>query len=149
MILLHVPLFIAASLLTDCLLALAVTALHVRPWPGPLISMYLQYFVGYLVVFRLFFTSHQLPKLTSGPRLRRGDLSDNLTLILCVVSATCVVFAVTLTLYRVIGVDTVARLGHPHPGPARRSIDRWRSSPASSCAGPAVGRPARPRSGRR
>src|SRR5438552_3938434 len=80
MILLHVPLFIAASLLTDCLLALAVTALHVRPWPAPLISMYLQYFVGYLVVFRLFFTSHQLPNLTSVPRLRRGDLSDNLTL---------------------------------------------------------------------
>jgi hypothetical protein len=59
MILLHAPLFIAASLLTDCLLALAVTALHVRPWPAPLISMYLQYFLGYLVVFRLFFTSHQ------------------------------------------------------------------------------------------
>ena len=107
MILLHVPLFVAASLLTDCLLGVAVTALHVRPWPAPLISMYLQYFVGYLVVFRLFFTSHQLPKPTPVPRLRRGDLRDNVTLILCVVSATCVVFAVTLTLYRVIGVNTV------------------------------------------
>ena len=107
MILLHAPLFIAASLVTDCLLGLAVTALHVRPWRASLISMYLQYFVGYLVVFRLFFTSYQLPKLTPVPRLRRGDLRDNLTLILCVVSATCVVFAVALTLYRMIGVDTV------------------------------------------
>ena len=107
MILLHAPLFVAASLLTDCLLGVAVTALHVRPWPAPLISMYLQYFVGYLVVFRLFFTSHQLPKPTPVPRLRRGDLRDNVTLILCVVSATCVVFAVTLTLYRMIGVNTV------------------------------------------
>src|SRR5260370_9252814 len=101
------PLFIAGSLLTDCLLGLAVTTLHVQPWPAPLISMYLQYLVGYLVVFRLFFTSHQLPKLTPVPRLRRGDLRDNLTLILCVVSATCVVFAVALTLYQMIGVDTV------------------------------------------
>jgi len=107
MILLHAPLFIVASLFTDCLLGVAVTALHVRPWPAPLISMYLQYFVGYLVVFRLFFTSHQLPRLTPVPRLRRGDLRDNVTLILCVVSATCVVFAVTLTLYRMVGVDTV------------------------------------------
>ena len=107
MILLHAPLFVAASLLTDCLLGVAVTALHVRPWPAPLISMYLQYFVGYLVVFRLFFTSHQLPKPTPVPRLRRGDLRDNVTLILCVLSATCVVFAVTLTLYRMIGVNTV------------------------------------------
>ena len=107
MILLHAPLFVAASLLTDCLLGVAVTALHVRPWPAPLISMYLQYFVGYLVVFRLFFTSHQLPKPTPVPRLRRGDLRDNVTLILCVLSATCVVFAVTLTLYRMIGVNSV------------------------------------------
>ena len=107
MILLHAPLFIAASLLTDCLLGLAVTALHVEPWPTPLIVMYLQYFVGYLVVFRLFFTSDQLPKLTPVPRLRRGDLSDSLTLILCLLGATCVVFAVTLALYRMIGVDTV------------------------------------------
>ena len=107
MILLHAPLFVATSLLTDCLLGVAVTALHVRPWPAPLISMYLQYFVGYLVVFRLFFTSHQLPKPTPVPRLRRGDLRDNVTLILCVLSATCVVFAVTLTLYRMIGVNTV------------------------------------------
>ena len=107
MILLHAPLFIVMSLLTDCLLGVAVTALGVRPWPAPLISMYLQYFVGYLVVFRLFFTSHQLPRLTTVPRLRRNDLRDNLTLILCLLSATGVVFAVTLTLYRTIGVGTV------------------------------------------
>lgn len=106
MILLHAPLFVSASLLTDCLLALAVTTLHIQPWPAPLISMYLQYLVGYLVVFRLFFTSHQLPKLTPVPRLRRGDLRDNLTLILCLVGATCVVFAVTLALYQKLGVNT-------------------------------------------
>jgi cellulose synthase/poly-beta-1,6-N-acetylglucosamine synthase-like glycosyltransferase len=106
MILLHAPLFISASLLTDCLLALAVTTLHIQPWPAPLISMYLQYLVGYLVVFRLFFTSHQLPKLTPVPRLRRGDLRDNLTLILCLLGATCIVFAVTLALYQTLGVNT-------------------------------------------
>jgi cellulose synthase/poly-beta-1,6-N-acetylglucosamine synthase-like glycosyltransferase len=107
MIVLHAPLFIAASLLTDCLLGLGVTALHVEPWPTPLIVMYLQYFVGYLVVFRLFFTSHQLPKLTPVARRRRSDLRENLTLILCLLGATCLVFAVTLALYRMIGVDTV------------------------------------------
>jgi cellulose synthase/poly-beta-1,6-N-acetylglucosamine synthase-like glycosyltransferase len=106
MILLHAPLFVSASLLTDCLLALAVTTLHIQPWPAPLISMYLQYLVGYLVVFRLFFTSHQLPKLTPVPRLRRGDLRDNLTLILCLLGATCIVFAVTLALYQTFGVNT-------------------------------------------
>ncbi|HEX9527100.1 MAG TPA: glycosyltransferase [Streptosporangiaceae bacterium] len=107
MIVLHAPLFIAASLLTDCLLGLAVTTLHIQPWPAPLISMYLQYFVGYLVVFRLFFTSHQLPKLTSVPRLRRGDLRDGLTLILCLLGASCVIFAVSLALYRTVGVNAV------------------------------------------
>lgn len=107
MILVHVPLLIAASLFTDCLLGLAVTALHIQPWPTPLISMYLQYFVGCLLVFRLFFTSYQLPNLTRIPRLRRGNLRDNLTLILCLISASCIVFAVTLGLYRVINVDAV------------------------------------------
>jgi cellulose synthase/poly-beta-1,6-N-acetylglucosamine synthase-like glycosyltransferase len=107
MILLHVPLFIAASLFTDCLLGLAVTALHVQTWPAPLISIYLQYFICCLVVFRLFFTSSQLPKLTPVPRLRRSHLRDNLTLILCLLSATCIVFAVTFGLYRAINVDTV------------------------------------------
>jgi cellulose synthase/poly-beta-1,6-N-acetylglucosamine synthase-like glycosyltransferase len=107
MIVLHAPLFIAVSLLADCFLGVAVTALHVRPWPAPLISMYLQYFVGYLVVFRLFFTSHQLPKLTPVPRLRRGDLADNLILVLCVLAATCIVFALTLALYQTVGVNTV------------------------------------------
>jgi cellulose synthase/poly-beta-1,6-N-acetylglucosamine synthase-like glycosyltransferase len=107
MILLHAPLFIAVSLLTDCLLGLAVTALHIRPWPAPLLSMYLQYFAGYLVVFRLFFTSHQLPRLTPVPRLRRGDLRDTLTLIVCLLSATGVVFATTLMLYQMTGVGSV------------------------------------------
>ena len=97
MILLHAPLFIAWSLLTDCLLGLAVTALHVQPWPAsPLISMYLQYLVGCLVVFRLFFTSYQLPKLTPVPRLRRGHLRDSLILIPCLLGAASIVFAVTL-----------------------------------------------------
>lgn len=107
MIVLHVPLFLAASLFTDCLLGFAVTMLHVQLWPTPLISMYLEYFVGYLIVFRLFFTSHQLPNLTPVPRRRRGDLRDNLTLIMCVLGATCVVFAATLVLYRMIGPGTV------------------------------------------
>jgi cellulose synthase/poly-beta-1,6-N-acetylglucosamine synthase-like glycosyltransferase len=106
MILLHAPLFIAASLFTDCLLGLAVTVLHVQAWPAPLISMYLQYIVGYLVVFRLFFTSHQLPKPTPVPRVRRGDLRDNLTLILILLGATCIVFAVTAALYRRFGANT-------------------------------------------
>ena len=107
MILLHAPLFIAWSLLTDCLLGLAVTALHVQPWPARLISMYLQYLVGCLVVFRLFFTSYQLPKLTPVPRLRRGHLRDSLILIPCLLGAASIVFAVTLVLYREINVDTV------------------------------------------
>lgn len=107
MIVLHAPLFVAASLLTDCLLGLAVTGLHVQAWPAPLVSLYLQYFVGYAVVFRLFFTSYQLPNLTPVPRARGGHLRDNLTLILCAVGATCFVFAATLALYRAIGVGTV------------------------------------------
>ena len=107
MIVLHAPLFIAVSLLTDCLLGLAVTTLHVQPWPAPLISMYLQYFVGYLVVFRLFFTNHQLPKLTSVPRLRRSHLRNNVTMILCLLSGSCVVFALTLALYHTVGVNAV------------------------------------------
>jgi cellulose synthase/poly-beta-1,6-N-acetylglucosamine synthase-like glycosyltransferase len=107
MILLHAPLFIAASLITDCLLGVAATAAHVQPWPAPLFSMYLEYLVGYVVVFRLFFTSHQLPNLTPVPRLRRSHLRDNLTFILCALSATGIVFAVVLALYRRFGVHTV------------------------------------------
>lgn len=107
MILLHAPLFLAASLLTDTLLGLAVTGLHVQLWPAPLVRMYLQYLIGYMVVFRLFFTSHQLPKLTAVPRLRRSYLRDNLTLILSLVSASLIVFTVTLVLYRAFGVDSV------------------------------------------
>ena len=43
MIVLHAPAFIAASLLTDCLLGVAVITLHVQPWPSPLISICLLY----------------------------------------------------------------------------------------------------------
>jgi cellulose synthase/poly-beta-1,6-N-acetylglucosamine synthase-like glycosyltransferase len=107
MILLHAPLFIAASLLTDGLVALAAAATGLQSWPVPLLAMYLQYLVGCLVVFRLFFTSSQLPKPTPVPRLRRDNLRDNLTLISCLISATFIVVAVTLTLYQEIGVDTV------------------------------------------
>ncbi len=107
MILLHAPLFIAASLLSDCAVGLAVAALHVKPWPAPLISMYGQYLLGYLVVFRLFFTSHQLPKLTPVPLVRRSHLRDNVTTILCALGASGIVLAATVALYQVAGVNTV------------------------------------------
>jgi cellulose synthase/poly-beta-1,6-N-acetylglucosamine synthase-like glycosyltransferase len=107
MIVLHAPLFIVASLLTDCLLGVALIAAHLQPFPAPLLSMYLEYFVGYLVIFRLFFTSHQLPNVTPVPRRRGGHLRDTLTLILCVLSATGVVFAVVLSLFKTFGVNTV------------------------------------------
>ncbi|HLI38419.1 MAG TPA: glycosyltransferase family 2 protein [Streptosporangiaceae bacterium] len=107
MILLHAPLFIATSLCTDCLLGLGVTVLHVQPWLAPLLSMYLQYFVGCLVVFRLFFTCYQLPKLTPVPGSRGGRLRDDLTMIMCLVGATGIVFAATVVLYQKTGVDTV------------------------------------------
>ena len=81
------------------------------------------------------------------PRLRRGDLSDNLTLILCVVSATCVVFAVTLTLYRVIGVDTV--LGSVILIPVQLGVIDTLAIFLILVRRAGVGRPARPRSGRR
>jgi cellulose synthase/poly-beta-1,6-N-acetylglucosamine synthase-like glycosyltransferase len=105
MILLHVPLFLGVSLLADTVLAAIEIAAHITLGPAPLLAMYLQYLVGYLVVFRLFFTSHRLPRLTPVPRLRRGDWPDGAVLVLCVLGASGLVFAASTVLYRAAGAS--------------------------------------------
>lgn len=110
MILAHIPLFIGTSLVTDCALALVLQATHAQLWPAPLVSMFLQYSVGYLVVFRLFFTSHRLPNVTPVPRLRRGDWRDNLVLALCLAASVGLTVTVAASLYRAEATNSVMDL---------------------------------------
>ncbi|HEV2373974.1 MAG TPA: glycosyltransferase [Streptosporangiaceae bacterium] len=107
MILAHAPLFVATSLVTDGVLGMLTTAGHVVLWPPALVSMFLQYLVGYMTVLRLFFTSNRLPRLTPVPRLRRGDWPDNVVLVCCLLGAAGLVFCVATILYRTSGSDPV------------------------------------------
>jgi cellulose synthase/poly-beta-1,6-N-acetylglucosamine synthase-like glycosyltransferase len=105
MILLHMPLFLAISVITDCGLVLAGIATGLPLGPVPLISMLLQYTVAFAMLLRLYFTSLQLPRVTQVPVRPRGNWRDNLVMAMCLIAAAGVVIALALWLINTTGDD--------------------------------------------
>jgi cellulose synthase/poly-beta-1,6-N-acetylglucosamine synthase-like glycosyltransferase len=105
MILLHMPLFLALSVITDCGLVLVGIASGLPLGPVPLISMFLQYTVAFTMLLRLYFTSLQLPRVTQVPVLRRGDWRDNTVMAMCLIASAGVVGALAIWLTNETGDD--------------------------------------------
>jgi cellulose synthase/poly-beta-1,6-N-acetylglucosamine synthase-like glycosyltransferase len=82
MILVHGPLFLAAAITSDATLAVIgiVTGLPLGAYP--VISVLLHYAIGFVVMFRLAFTTFQLPRRTETPLSRRGNLADDFLVLL-------------------------------------------------------------------
>jgi cellulose synthase/poly-beta-1,6-N-acetylglucosamine synthase-like glycosyltransferase len=107
MILLHMPAFLAVSVLTDCALVLVSVATGLPLGPVPLLSMLLQYTVAFTLMMRLYFTSFQLPRLTQVPVRRGGHWRDNVVLVMCLVAAAGIVAAVAILLINATGEDSL------------------------------------------
>jgi cellulose synthase/poly-beta-1,6-N-acetylglucosamine synthase-like glycosyltransferase len=82
MILLHGPLFLAAAVTSDATLAVIGIASGLPLGAYPVISVLLHYAIGFFVMFRLAFTTFQLPRRTETPLYRRGNLADDLLVLL-------------------------------------------------------------------
>jgi cellulose synthase/poly-beta-1,6-N-acetylglucosamine synthase-like glycosyltransferase len=100
MILLHVPLFLAVSVLTDCFVGLISLGTGLPVGPTPIVNMVLQYALSNLLLLRLVFTTWQLPRVSQVPDGRRGDWLDNAVLACCAVGATGLVSALAIVLFR-------------------------------------------------
>jgi len=105
MILLHAPLFIAISALADCFVALAGTAFDIPTAVTPVLGIYLEYVLGFMMVFRLTFTTYALPRVTRQPigRSRGGDLRDSLLTLFVLAGATGIMFPFALWLIQRVG----------------------------------------------
>lgn len=105
MILFNVGLFLLVSALVDAFLGIFVIVTGFPIGPAPVVSLLLQYTVAGLVVFRLTFTSFQLPRRTQ-LTLRRGhDWHDDLVLVACVAAAAIVTSAGAIFLVSRLGRD--------------------------------------------
>jgi cellulose synthase/poly-beta-1,6-N-acetylglucosamine synthase-like glycosyltransferase len=112
MILLHAPLFIAVSALSDAFVGLAGTAVNIPENLVPVIGIYLEYVLGYMMIFRLTFTTYALPRVTRQPigRRRGEDFRDSLLTLLILVASTGAVFPFALWLVGKVGDHPVVEL---------------------------------------
>ncbi|WP_033822083.1 glycosyltransferase family 2 protein [Kitasatospora sp. MBT63] len=109
MILAHAPVFLGMSVLAECCAALLATATGLPLGPVPLVALVLQSTLGYLLVYRLAFTTFRLPRPTPLPARRRRDWPDSAVLTLCLLAALALVGAAALVLLRQVA-------GHPLAG---------------------------------
>ena len=103
MILAHAPLFIAVSALSDTFVGLAEVAFHIPPEVVPVLTVYLEYLLGFMMVFRLTFTTYALPRVTRQPIGRRGDWRDTSEMLLVLAASTGIVFPFALWLIARVG----------------------------------------------
>lgn len=109
---LHGLLFVAISVTSDALLGVVGMATGLPLGPLPLLAIVLHYGLGYLVVFRLAFTSLKLPRRTQLPMLRsrRGDRGDDAVLVLAIVASMAAVGSGGIWAFTAVQSDTVLRL---------------------------------------
>jgi cellulose synthase/poly-beta-1,6-N-acetylglucosamine synthase-like glycosyltransferase len=107
MILLHAPLFLALSVVTDCGIALVGIATGLPIGPAPIIAMLLQYTLAFWMILRMYFTTYQLPRVTQVPILRRGDWRDNVVMILCLGASLGLVGTLAIWLVGKVGDNTL------------------------------------------
>ncbi|HEV2376668.1 MAG TPA: glycosyltransferase family 2 protein [Streptosporangiaceae bacterium] len=107
MILLHMPLFLALSVVTDCGIALVGITAGLPIGPAPIVAMFLQYTLAFWMILRMYFTTYQLPRVTQVPVLRRGDWRDNLVMILCLGASLGLVGGLAVWLIGLTGGNTL------------------------------------------
>ncbi len=90
MILLNVILFLVISAMADVFFGIFVLKTGFPLGPTPVISLLIQYLIAGIVLFRLAFTSFQLPKKTQLPLRRGRDWDADLVLVICVAAAITV-----------------------------------------------------------
>ena len=100
MILSHVVLFLAASAVADALLAVFTIATGIRLGPTPIVSVLIHYGIAFVLVFRLAFTTFQLPNRTPIPLSRGFDWWADAKLLLCLAAAVGIVGSIATFLVR-------------------------------------------------
>jgi cellulose synthase/poly-beta-1,6-N-acetylglucosamine synthase-like glycosyltransferase len=104
-ILLNVVLFLAVSIVTDAILGVVVVGVGLPLGPTPVLSILIHYTIAFVLIFRLAFTSFQLPHKTPVPLLRRGDLGADVLLVASLVAAFVFVATVMGFLIHALGND--------------------------------------------
>ena len=89
-ILLNVLLFLVISAVADAIFGLVVIVTKLPLGPTPVVSLLIQYLIAGIVLFRVSFTSFQLPKKTPLPLRRGHDWHADWILVACVVAAVTV-----------------------------------------------------------
>jgi cellulose synthase/poly-beta-1,6-N-acetylglucosamine synthase-like glycosyltransferase len=92
-ILLNVGLFLVISAVVDALFGVFVLVTGIPLGPTPVVNMLIQYMIAGIVMFRVTFTSFQLPNVTPLPLRRRGDWIDDIVVVVCLGSAVAITMA--------------------------------------------------------
>jgi cellulose synthase/poly-beta-1,6-N-acetylglucosamine synthase-like glycosyltransferase len=149
-ILLNVLLFLAVSVVTDALLCVFLVGAGLPLGPTPVVSVLIHYALTFPLIFRVSFTSFQLPRLSQVPLRRKSDLPYDAVLIFCLVAAfgvvasgavflvkalgqhhapltMVVVLAIPsytfVTMYALLGILRLLGPPNPRPGPVRPPLD--------------------------
>jgi cellulose synthase/poly-beta-1,6-N-acetylglucosamine synthase-like glycosyltransferase len=108
-IVVNAVLALVVSAVTDAVLAIFTIDSGIPLGPIPIIRVLLHYFIAFLLLFRIAFTSFQLPKKTHVPLLRKGNLPDDLLLIFCLMAGIASVGAAATFLSNAFGSFALGR----------------------------------------
>jgi cellulose synthase/poly-beta-1,6-N-acetylglucosamine synthase-like glycosyltransferase len=106
-ILLHGLLFLVISAVADVFFGIIVLWTGLPLGPTPVISLLIQYMIAGIVLFRLGFTSFQMPNKTSLPLRRGHDWSADIVLVSCVGAAVTVTGFTAIYLIRHFGQNPI------------------------------------------
>lgn len=89
-ILLNVLLFLVISAVADAIIGVVALVTGLPLGPTPVVSLLIQYLIAGIVLFRVAFTSFQLPRKTPFPLRRGHDWHADWILVVCVAAAVTV-----------------------------------------------------------
>jgi glycosyltransferase involved in cell wall biosynthesis len=107
MILVNIAILLVVSAVADVFLGIFVLTTGLPLGPTPVIALLIQYGIAGLVVFRLAFTTFQLPKKTPFPLRRGHDWNADIILGVCILAAVAVVSCLAAYLIRHFGQNSL------------------------------------------
>ena len=107
MILVNVLILLVVSAVADVFLGIFVLTTGLPLGPTPVVALLIQYGIAGLVVFRLAFTTFQLPKKTPFPLRRGHDWHADIILGVCILGAVAVVSCLAAFLIRHYGQNSL------------------------------------------
>jgi cellulose synthase/poly-beta-1,6-N-acetylglucosamine synthase-like glycosyltransferase len=107
MIMVNIAILLVVSAVADVFLGVFVLTTGLPLGPTPVIALLIQYGIAGLVVFRLAFTTFQLPKKTPFPLHRGHDWSADIILGVCMLAAVAVVSCMAAYLIRHFGQNSL------------------------------------------